>query len=240
MTPDPRSGTSHPFLILAGRIAIACLWALLLWLSLSTNGGRLAFEEGRTNGESAAIWNWMMCVLAAMLVGSAFLVLVILRAVWSGWLERFALFISVLFIFVFLILFAGPDHDTAYVAGLKQWASGVHPEQVRNWETTLGLGGATATPPPPWWYVRDPDLPYGIRVPPLSARALFAGPLPDEVRVFPATGRVIFGWGFSGSHSRVVVIPGDGESGPPAEFRTELVRWVLLSDNVWMGIQQRP
>lgn len=220
------------------RGILCILWAMLLLVVLFIDGGRLTLMEGQTNGAVNSFGLWMLCVLSGLVIGLLYLAGLVVRFVRCGGVEGMTWCAATIALAIILFTFPGPQRSTAYVTGFRQWAVQLKPQQIRTWGSSLGLSAAPPTLPPDWWRLSDLDQPFGVSAPVGATRSLFSGPLPDEVRLFPASGRVIFGWGFTGSFSRLVVILGDGETRPPPEFDPLRVTWHQLSNDAWLGQQE--
>lgn len=208
--------------------------AIIGWI---VSSGWIQWYEGVTNGAFSGFPILLLCLVGGLLAAAAYVLGGCVLLYWMSWRDRAAWLLGIVLIVGLVSLSGGVVGQRTFVQGMTQWAQAVSAPAVRAWAGTTGAGAMSQTTVPEWWFMKDGPRPFGVSVAPAAVRSLVGGPLPDEVRVFPAaTGRVVMGWVSSGSSVRFLCVTAPGEIGPPPEI--DRTAWSRVTDDVWIGVRE--
>lgn len=221
-------------LITAGCLAIMVIVTAALLLGYR---GDWAFLEGCTNGAFSAFWLEFALWPVGLLSLAACFAFAVFRIVRGDRTERFACVVILALCVLPWPLTARRTREQAFLQGLTVWAEQLKPAQMQAWGATVATPAATAAVPPEWWLVRDWNRPFELVAPPGGTRPFFTGPLPDDVRIIPATSTIVLSWRFSGSRPRFVIVTAPGNT-PPGEFDASRVWWSPVGSEIWLGLQE--
>jgi hypothetical protein len=193
--------------------------------------------EGEVNGSVSAILIDLIIGPPAVFMSIAGLFTIGVAAIRGGLQERIALVVVVLAISMSCFVWGRRDLEHHYLNGLRNWASQVEPASVLAWATGATVGTTLHAAPPDWWLLAEPDRPFGVEIAPNLASHLFGGQLADDIRFHSDSKTVVFGWGYSGTRRRLLVITPPMKE-PPAVFDMKRMSWVRVKNQVWIGLNE--